>query len=129
MLATVDIIGSREIAGVWHGKCAGHPLPPYFFRKDVIPWEFLSRFIQGCDSKGVKYKGGKFGIGNLWEARIGENGAGRDKEAGASGCRGRMRSFSNSHIYLFYRASKEGLVEKAWRSRIEWLMFGTFWNA
>ena len=23
-----------------------------------------------------------------------------------------MRSFPNSHIYLFYRASKEGLVEK-----------------
>jgi hypothetical protein len=79
----------------------GTPPPPCFFRKDVIPWEFLSGFVQGCDSKGVKYKGGKFRIGYLWEARIGEDHTDIGKDAGANGCRGRMRSFPNSHIYLF----------------------------
>jgi hypothetical protein len=75
----------------------------------VIPWEFLSGFVQGCDSKGVKYKSGKSGFGS----GIGKADGIRSGEGSAkSGCIRRMRSFSNSHIYLFYRASKEGLVEK-----------------
>jgi hypothetical protein len=54
----------------------------------VIPWEFLSGFIQGCDSKGVKYKNGKFGSGY----GIGKpDGIRRSEGSAKSGCKGRMK--------------------------------------
>jgi len=85
------------------------PPPPHFFQNVVIPLGLPFRVGKRCDSKGVKYKSGKLGFGY----GIGMmDGIRRSEGSAKSGCIGRMGSFANLHIYIFYRASKEGLVEK-----------------
>ena len=60
------------------------PPPPYFFQNVVIPLSLPFRVGKRCDSKGVKYKGGKlgFGYGELGRA----DGIRRSEGAGKSGC-------------------------------------------
>ena len=89
------------------------PPPPYFFQNVVIPLSLPFRVGKRCDSKGVEYKNGKPG----YEWRMGRAyGIGSSGGSAKSGCIGRMRSFANLYIYIFYRASKEGLVEKVCES-------------
>jgi hypothetical protein len=72
-----------------------------FFHNVVIPFGLPFKIGKHCDSKGVKYKSGKFGIGYPWGARIGEDGTNkdRDKDAGTKARRrGRMRSMPDERI-------------------------------
>ena len=63
-------------------------VPPYFFQNVVIPLGLPFGVGKRCDSKGVKYKDDKLGLGYAtWRADGIRSGAG----AGTSGCTGRMK--------------------------------------